>query len=69
MALDVQTEKRHKKALRDLVEGLEVTADAAHRAIRWLGADVTVIATANGGVRLRVPVMPRSAVDVRGSSR
>lgn len=67
MAIDVQTEKRHKQALRDLVEGLEVAADAAHAAIRWLRADVTVVSTSTGGVRLRVPIAPRSAVDVRGS--
>jgi hypothetical protein len=67
MAINIEAEKRHRSVLRDLVEGLEAPADAAHAAIRWLRADVTVVATANGGVRLRVPVMPRSATDVRGS--
>lgn len=69
MAIDVQTEKRHKAVLRDLMAGREAEADAARAAIRWLRADVTVVATANGTVRLRVAVMPRSATDVRGGSR
>ena len=69
MAIDVQTERRHKGVLRDLMAGLEADSEAARAAIRWLRADVTVVATANGGVRLRVPVMPRSATDVRGGSR
>lgn len=60
-------EKQHKSVLRDLMEGLEVGADVARAAIKWLRADVTVVATASGGVRLRVPAFPRAATDVRGS--
>jgi hypothetical protein len=70
MATDqAQAEQQHKRALRDLIAGREVSSDVAHAAIRWLRADVTVVSTASGGVRLRVPVMPRSASDLRGGSR
>lgn len=58
---------RHKRALRDLIAGREVPRDDAHAAVRWLRADATVMATANGGVRLRVPVVPRTASDLRGA--
>lgn len=67
MAINVALEKQHRSALKDLMEGLEVGADAARAAIKWLRADVTVVTTASGTVRLRVPAFPRSATDVRGS--
>lgn len=67
MAIDVQTEKRHKAVVRDLVEGREVASDVAGAAIRWLRADVTVVPSSGGMVRLRVATFPRAATDVRGS--
>lgn len=64
-----QSEQQHKKVIRDMIAGREVTLDDARGVMRWLRADATVVATANGGVRLRVPVMPRAATDMRGGSR
>lgn len=60
---------QHKRTLRDMVAGREVKRDDAFAALRWIRGDATVVATSNGGVRLRVPVMPRSAKDLRGGAR
>ena len=69
MGIAVEVETQHKRTIRDLIAGREVSTEAAHSAIRWLRADATVVSTSSGGVRLRVPVMPRSATDLRGGSR
>jgi hypothetical protein len=69
IAVPQPVEAQHKKTLRDLIAGREVPHDVAYAAIRWLRADATVVSTSGGGVRLRVPVMPRSATDLRGGTR
>lgn len=61
-------DRQHKSAIRDLIAGREVSLDVARAAIRWLRADATVVSTSSGGVRLRVPIMPRSASDLRGGA-
>lgn len=63
-----QTEQEHKRTVRDLVAGREVQPSAAYAAAKWLRADFHIVETASGGVRLRVPVLPRSTRDVRGRS-
>ena len=68
MAANEQDEQ-HKRVLRQLILGREVALEKARAAIAWLKADVTVIETSNGKVRLRVPVHPRSAMDLRIGAR
>jgi hypothetical protein len=66
MAAEEQaTEGLHKRTLRQLILGREVPLEKARDAIDWLRADATVMETSNGKVRLRVPVHPRSATDMR----
>jgi hypothetical protein len=59
------TDAQYKRTLRALLAGREVALEQARAAIKWLRADVTVIEATNGNVRLRVPVHPRSATDLR----
>lgn len=65
MATVVHSDVQMKRTLRDLVGGREVPEAAALAAFRWIRADASIIETANGGVRLRVPVVPRAVKDVR----
>lgn len=70
MAINGEVEKRNRNAVKDLMEGLEVDeAVARAAAVKWLKADVTVVSTMSGTVRLRVPAFPRAATDMRGGSR
>lgn len=68
-AVEEFTEAQHKRTLRALIAGRDVTPERARGAIAWLRADATVIPTANGGVRLRVPIHPKTATDLSGRSK
>jgi hypothetical protein len=71
MAEDQHPDNKHKLTLRQLILGREVPLERAHEALAWLGrsAEATVIETSNGKVRLRVPVHPRSALDLHAGAR
>lgn len=66
MAEDQHPDSKHKLTLRQLILGREVPLESARAALGWLGrtTEATVIETSNGNVRLRVPVHPRSALDL-----
>lgn len=64
-----RTEQDLKRTVRDLVAGREVPPLDAHAVARWLRGDFAVVETAAGGVRLRVPALPKATKDVRGGGR
>lgn len=61
------SDAHHRRTLRLMLAGREVSVEDADAAMKWLRADATVVATKNGTVRLRVPVLPQGASDIRGS--
>jgi hypothetical protein len=64
--MEEQPDTQHKKVMQQLILGREVPLEKARAALSWLGrtAEATIVETTNGNVRLRVPVHPKSAVDL-----